>query len=267
MGVARGGWEKRRLQQKRERERRIRRRQQRNRRIGQILVGLIVLALIAGVTFAIVGGEDKKNLADEPKPCTTAGPATFGKKSFPNPPCMTIDRSKKYTAMLKTSKGTVRVELLASAAPNTVNNFVFLARQGFYDGSIFHRVIADFGGKGSDMIQGGDAAKGDGTGDPGYSIDDENTIPFDRPGYLATANRGGGNTNGSQFFFLTGTVQHLNTPNTCPAQAGQQASCHSVFGRVITGLDVLKAIAHVPLANEKPKKDVVLIKVTIEESA
>src|SRR6266550_3888768 len=116
-------------------------------------------------------------------------------KQYNSVPDMVIDPKKKYTAVFKTERGDIRVNLFADKAPKTVNNFVFLARDGFYDGTMFHRVIADF------MIQGGDP-EGSGRGGPGYRFEDE--VPpegpsFDRPGLLAMANAGPG-TNGSQFF-------------------------------------------------------------------
>src|SRR5881398_3604533 len=117
-------------------------------------------------------------------------------KQYPTPPAMTIDSSKKYAATLETSCGTIVVDLFPKEAPKTVNNFVFLSREGFYDGTIFHRVIPDF------MIQGGDPT-GTGRGDAGYKFEDEtdkdkNPHQF-QPGTLAMANSGP-DTNGSQFF-------------------------------------------------------------------
>ena len=115
-------------------------------------------------------------------------------KQYDSPPPLTIDTSKQYTAILNTSKGTMKIKLFASEVPNTVNNFIFLAKEGFYDQTIFHRVIANF------MIQGGDP-RGDGTGGPGYKFDDE---PISRQyirGTVAMANSGP-NTNGSQFFIM-----------------------------------------------------------------
>jgi cyclophilin family peptidyl-prolyl cis-trans isomerase len=145
------------------------------------------------------------------------------KKSYAAPPAMVIDPKKSYTAVLKTDKGDIRIKLFADKAPNTVNNFVFLARDGFYNGTTFHRVIADF------MAQGGDPT-GTGTGGPGYSFKDEfdPTLKHDGPGVLSMANAGP-NTNGSQFFI---------TYEATPWLDGK----HSVFGKVESGMDVLKAI-------------------------
>lgn len=144
-------------------------------------------------------------------------------KQWKNQPEMVIDRKKKYTAALKTDKGDIIVGLYADKVPNTVNNFVFLAREGFYDGTIFHRVINNF------MAQGGDPT-GTGRGGPGYSFNDEfdPKLCHDKPGVLSMANAGP-NTNGSQFF-----LTHVPTP--------WLDGKHSVFGQVIKGLDVLLSI-------------------------
>lgn len=145
-------------------------------------------------------------------------------KQWDNPPEMQIDADGNYTVSMETSKGTIELELYAAAAPKTVNNFVFLAKEGFYDGVIFHRVIADF------MIQGGDPT-GTGTGGPGYRFADEfegNPHQHER-GSLSMANAGPG-TNGSQFFICHGPQPHLN-------------GRHTVFGKVTEGLEVVDAIA------------------------
>jgi cyclophilin family peptidyl-prolyl cis-trans isomerase len=144
-------------------------------------------------------------------------------KQWKNPPAMVIDPKKKYTATLSTDKGDIVMELFAEKTPLTVNNFVFLAREGFYDGTIFHRVIADF------MAQGGDPT-GSGSGGPGYKFEDEfhPSLRHDKKGILSMANAGPG-TNGSQFFITHGPTPHLDNR-------------HSVFGQVIEGLDVLMAI-------------------------
>lgn len=138
-------------------------------------------------------------------------------KTYSSPPEMQIDPKKKYVAHFKTSKGDFDVELFADKAPITVNNFVFLAREGFYDGLTFHRVIADF------MIQGGDP-DGRGTGGPGYKWNDEPSalaLPHTGPGVLSMANAGP-NTNGSQFF-----ITHVETP--------WLNGKHAVFGKVMGG--------------------------------
>jgi cyclophilin family peptidyl-prolyl cis-trans isomerase len=154
---------------------------------------------------------------------------------------MTIDPKKTYVATMKTSCGTVTVNLLASQAPQTVNSFVFLAQQHFYDGLTFHRVFAGFGGPSTNMIQGGDP-KGTGGGGPGYQIKNENAIAFSKP-YLAMANSGP-DSNGSQFFLLDGPWTGGN-PATCGKNPSSQG-CYSVFGTATGGLDVIKRIAQVP---------------------
>jgi len=138
-------------------------------------------------------------------------------------PKMALQPNKRYQARLVTDKGTILVDLHADLAPVTVNNFVFLARQGFYDGVTFHRVIANF------MAQTGDPT-GTGTGGPGYRFQDEfdQTLRHSGPGVLSMANAGP-NTNGSQFF-----LTHVATP--------WLDGKHSVFGQVVKGLDVLLSI-------------------------
>ena len=140
-----------------------------------------------------------------------------------NPPEMTIDPQKRYVATLKTAKGDIKVELLADRAPRTVNNFVFLARQGYYDGTTFHRVLADF------MAQGGDPT-GTGAGGPGYRFEDEihPDLKFDSAGIVAMANAGA-NTNGSQFFITFKATPWLD-------------GGYSIFGRVIEGMDVVLSL-------------------------
>jgi peptidyl-prolyl cis-trans isomerase B (cyclophilin B) len=168
-------------------------------------------------------------------------------KQWSNPPAMVIDPKKKYKARMETEKGTMVIELFADKAPKTVNNFVFLAREGFYEGIIFHRVIADF------MAQGGDPT-GKGSGGPGYKFGDEfhPSLKHDKPGRLSMANAGPG-TNGSQFF-----ITHAATP--------WLDNKHSIFGQVVDGMDVLMAIPpRDPMRPENP--GVKILKVTIEESA
>lgn len=145
------------------------------------------------------------------------------KTQWTMPPDMEIDSSKKYTAILDTDNGEMAIELFADKTPKTVNNFVFLARQGFYDGTIFHRVIANF------MVQGGDP-EGTGRGGPGYRFEDEfhTQLKHDKRGILSMANAGP-NTNGSQFF-----ITHVPTP--------WLDNKHSVFGQLVSGEDVLMSI-------------------------
>lgn len=139
------------------------------------------------------------------------------------PPSGALDTTKSYTAVFKTEKGDITVELFADRAPRTVENFVNLARAGFYDGTTFHRVIGGF------MAQGGDPT-GTGTGGPGYQFADEfhPTLRHDGAGTLSMANAGPG-TNGSQFFITHGPTPHLDDR-------------HSVFGKVTDGMDVVNAL-------------------------
>ena len=168
-------------------------------------------------------------------------------KSYPAPPQMAIDPAHSYTATIDTSAGTMTAELFASEAPKTVNNFVFLARDGFYDGVIFHRVISGF------MIQGGDPT-GTGGGGPGYRFDDERVTRKYSRGIMAMANAGP-NTNGSQFFITLAPTPHLDNR-------------HSVFGEVVSGLDVVKRIGRVATGRQdRPVTPVVMNKVTIERVA
>lgn len=141
----------------------------------------------------------------------------------PAPPSGALDISRSYTARFKTERGDIVVELYADRAPLTVENFVNLARAGFYDGTTFHRVITGF------MAQGGDPT-GTGTGGPGYQFGDEfhPTLRHDGPGVLSMANAGP-RTNGSQFFITYSATPHLNDK-------------HSVFGRVTEGMDVVNAL-------------------------
>jgi peptidyl-prolyl cis-trans isomerase B (cyclophilin B) len=155
-------------------------------------------------------------------------------KTYSAPPPMTIDTSKQYTATIETEKGDLVLELFAADVPITVNNFVFLARDGFYDGTTFHRVEPDF------VVQGGDPT-GTGTGGPGYQFDDEITEHTHVAGALSMANSGA-NTNGSQFFITYTPQHHLDGD-------------YSVFGQLVEGMDVLERI----------EQGDVIIRITIEE--
>lgn len=153
-------------------------------------------------------------------------------------PAMEIDETAQYTALIKTNMGNMTVEL-SKDTPVTVNNFVVLANKGFYDGTIFHRVIKDF------MIQGGDP-DGRGTGGPGYMFEDEFTpAEFDGPGILAMANSGP-DTNGSQFFITHAATPWLN-------------GAHTIFGTVTEGMEVVNKIAETEVGpGDKPTTDVVI---------
>jgi peptidyl-prolyl cis-trans isomerase B (cyclophilin B) len=158
-------------------------------------------------------------------------------KQWNSPPAMQIDVKKNYVATMETNRGTMEIELFPQDAPKTVNNFVFLAEQGFYDGVTFHRVINDF------VIQGGDPT-GTGSGGPGYRFEDEvrGNPQKHGTGYLSMANAGP-NTNGSQFFITHSPQPHLDGK-------------HTVFGQVISGQDVINKI----------RQGDSMISVTIQES-
>ena len=167
-------------------------------------------------------------------------------KQWNKPPQLTLDSGKKYKAIMETDLGKMVIDLFSDKVPKTVNNFVFLAREGFYDGIIFHRVIADF------MAQSGDPT-GKGSGGPGYKFEDEfdPSLKHDKKGILSMANAGP-NTNGSQFFITHRATPHLDGK-------------HSVFGLVIEGLDVLMSIP--PRDPSRLQDSAVKIqKITIQET-
>ncbi len=175
-----------------------------------------------------------------PPPSTSRG---AGPLSYDGPPALTIDPSAQYTATITTNLGDIVIEFFADSAPQTVNNFLFLAQQGYYDGVIFHRVIPGF------MIQGGDPT-GTGRGGPGYSFADELTTPraYNR-GIVAMANSGP-NTNGSQFFIMQ-------------ADYGLPYS-YTIFGEVTAGMEVVDAIAAIPTGpGDRPTTDVVIGSISV----
>lgn len=179
----------------------------------------------------------------------TVDPAVAGREGmYSAAPELTIDPSIYYYATIKTERGDIKVQLFADRAPATVNNFVFLAREGFYDNTTFHRVLADF------MAQAGDPT-GTGMGGPGYSFADE-IWPggsFDRRGLLAMANAGP-NTNGSQFFITTVPTPWLDNK-------------HTVFGRVVKGMDVVSLIEKVKTdRTDKPVDDVKIVNIDVLDS-
>jgi cyclophilin family peptidyl-prolyl cis-trans isomerase len=168
-------------------------------------------------------------------------------KRFDAEPPMTIDTSKRYTATMTTSKGTMVIALDPLAAPRAVNSFVFLARQNYFDGIVFHRIIPGF------VLQGGDP-EGTGRGGPGYTFADELPKPGRyQIGSLAMANAGP-NTNGSQFFIISGPDGVALPPS------------YSLFGAVVTGGEVVAAIDAVGTRSGKPTERVVIESVTITEA-
>ncbi len=210
-------------------------------------LALLVLAMACGsddgdTSEPESGGAAPAAQVDQPESCED-DTLKSGSKSYSAPPPMSIDPNKSYTATFCLEKGgQFTIELFAKEAPNTVNSFVFLARDGFYNGVTFHRVIADF------MAQGGDPT-GTGTGGPGYQFDNELTPDrrHDSAGTLSMANSGvrnGKGTNGSQFFITfipTPSLDGYNPDGT--AKDCSQGSCHTVFGRVIEGMDVVNGIS------------------------
>ena len=174
--------------------------------------------------------------------------AAGSRASYSSLPAMTLDTESDYLADFHTNQGNFRVKLFSAQTPVTVNNFVFLAQQGFYDGLIFHRVIDGF------MIQGGDPT-GTGGGGPGYKFQDE-IVPglvFDSPGKLAMANAGPG-TNGSQFFITVAATDWLN-------------GNHTIFGEVTEGQNVVNAISRVATNNrDAPLQGVVIERIDISKA-
>lgn len=240
------GRKSRQRQLKKAAERRVqeRRRRRRQRILVVSVAGAVAAAGIGFAGVAFLGGreEGRPRAGPTPGPSVTTSPTVAGgvacggevpgaageeKAMYDKPPKMRIDPDKRYSALLRTSCGDVELELFAKETPVTVNNFVFLAREGFYDGLTFHRLETDF------VIQGGDPA-GDGTGGPGYQFEDEldNKLRYEL-GTLAMANSDP-DTNESQFFIIIGPQGE-----TLPKQ-------YTIFGKVVKGLDVLETLNALP---------------------
>jgi len=202
---------------------------------------LSISLIIAGLTIIGLGCQMRSGSSEPAAP-----------KQWSNPPAMSIDANKTYTAKISTNMGDIEAQLNAKEAPQTVNNFVFLAREGFYDNAKFHRIIKNF------MVQTGDPT-GTGRGGPGYRfVDEPVTLNYDK-GTLAMANAGP-NTNGSQFFIVHGEDVNQRLPKN-----------YTIFGKVTGGMDVLDKIANVPVGASgggeasSPQQDVHINKVTITE--
>ena len=182
---------------------------------------------------------------------SSTGGTTVTGTQYRQAPAMAIDPKETYTASLETNKGTIEVEFFPEDAPATVNNFVCLARDGYYDGTPFHRIVSGF------VIQGGDPT-GTGSGGPGYKFADEPVTRDYQRGVLAMANAGP-NTNGSQFFIVLGDLR------------GQLPKNYTIFGEVTSGLDVVDAIASTPVRQgpggerSQPTEAVTLTKATVTE--
>jgi Peptidyl-prolyl cis-trans isomerase (rotamase) - cyclophilin family len=220
-----------------------------------IYVILAVVVVMAAVgAWAKWGREVNSDKGTKPNTSAESNSPAQRNNKYTSPPSMTIDKDKQYYAEVTTSMGAFQIKLLTADAPVTVNNFVFLAREGFFTGIAFHRIIKDF------MIQTGDPL-GNGTGGPGYKFADElpNKLSYG-PGIVAMANSGP-NTNGSQFFICTGEQsKNLNkSPN------------YTIFGQVVAGMDVVQKIAAVPVTASsrgeasKPVNTVNITNVTITE--
>jgi peptidyl-prolyl cis-trans isomerase B (cyclophilin B) len=217
--------------------------------LSRLFIGIIIIVTgLAGISCGKSAPEPAPVPAPSPTPAPAPVPETIPEvkiMQWDSPPPMVIDTSKKYTAYMETVKGTLVLELFAKDVPRTVNNFVFLAREGYYDGTTFHRVLPDF------MAQGGDPT-GTGRGSPGYRFEDEFTEHGHDAGALSMANAGP-NTNGSQFFITYVPVHQLDGK-------------HTVFGKLIEGMDVLKSITpRDPSQNPNFEGDKI-IRVTIKES-
>ena len=201
------------------------------------------LIIFSMLLLSFCGGEA---VEDEIVQTTEVTEMTYD-KTYTSTPAMSIDVNSTYTAELETSLGNIVIELFVETSPITVNNFVNLSNDGYYNDVIFHRVIKGF------MIQGGDPS-GTGHGEmgkyPGYDFEDELDNPMNyEKGILAMANRGP-NTNGSQFF-----IMHEDYP--LPYQ-------YTIFGKVLSGLDVVDAIGNVQTGeNDKPNEDVVILNIKI----
>ncbi len=193
-----------------------------------LMVGAAVIILGAIVWYTASRQKTAATPSAAPTAAASSGgnaaaPALVGTKQYASAPPMTIDPTKQYTATFKMAKGgEFVVQLYADKAPITVNSFVFLARQHYFDGVTFHRVLEGF------MAQGGDPT-GAGTGGPGYKfVNEKNDLAFDKAGVVAMANAGP-NTNGSQFFIMFGAY-------------GLSESDYTIFGQVVSGMDVVNGI-------------------------
>ena len=204
--------------------------------------------LLTAVAALLAAGAACSN-DEETAPTATSGGAatnTPTARQYATPPAMAIDPAKSYVAVLETDKGIIRIKLLPDIAPQTVNSFVFLAREGYFDGVTFHRVLPGF------VAQGGDPT-GTGHGGPGYNLPDEfSDRPIDK-GIVAMANTGQPNSGGSQFFITYTRQERLDGKYT-------------VFGEVIEGMDVAEKLTpRDPDQNPNAPPGDRMIKVTIEE--
>lgn len=215
----------------------------------RVVAVLVLVAVIVAAVLLVVNRQRSAAVPETSEERGTNMPEDPAARNnmYTAPPPMTIDPQKRYIATIVTEKGDIVIELHADKAPKTVNNFVFLAREGFYDGTTFHRVIPGF------MAQGGDPT-GKGTGGPGYTFEDEfhPDLKHDGPGVLSMANAGP-NTNGSQFFITFDATPWLD-------------GHHTVFGHVIEGMDVLLSISpRDPQTATQPGDKIITIRIEERE--
>ena len=224
---------------------------------------VVIALLVVAAAYIVIAANPPADKSAEAQAQPAAAPAAPGaeaanpqaadsgdvskdKKQYPKPGDMKIDKEKTYTATIETEAGTMVAELYPKIAPQTVNSFVFLAKEGFYEGVIFHRVIPGF------MIQGGDPT-GTGTGGPGYSVPAEFNDTKHERGILSMARSQDPNSAGSQFFVMHAAYPSLDGKYT-------------VFGKVTKGVETVDKIVTAPTgANDRPTNPVKIKKITIEE--
>ena len=219
---------------------------------GALTVGGAAAALAQGTPEAPLGTPLGELACWSSDQVITGGDDDAMARQYASPPAMQIDPERTYTATLETNKGEIQIEFFPQDAPQTVNNFVCLAQDGYYDGTPFHRIVSGF------VIQGGDPT-GTGAGGPGYQFRDEPVVKDYERGTLAMANAGP-NTNGSQFFIVLEDLR------------GKLPKNYTIFGKVTEGLDIVDAIAKTPTSvgrsGEKstPTEPVTLERVTVSAS-
>ncbi len=233
----------------------MKRRKQRSGMIRGGIAGLVIVAIFGAILISGHKGSKKAATTTTKASgvtCTDTKPARGSTKTYSKAPAMTIDPAKTYTATMTTNCGTITIALDPKEAPKTVNSFVFLAKQHFYDGLSFHRVAKDF------VVQGGDP-KGDGSGGPGYSLPTEPPKTGYKGGSVAMANAGAGTT-GSQFF--------LTWTDAGAKNLGGPPYLYSILGTVTKGLDIVKQMgSYAPASGDgAPTKNLYIDKVTISES-
>jgi cyclophilin family peptidyl-prolyl cis-trans isomerase len=222
-------------------------------------VAVVVIGVSAAISFSRIAAQGTPSatpaLSATGAACWTADQRLGGNgmpKQYTQPPAMQIDPQKTYSGTLETNKGAIQIELFPIDAPQTVNNFVCLAEDGYFDGTPFHRIVKGF------VIQGGDPT-GTGTGGPGYRFNDEPVSKDYERGTLAMANAGP-NTNGSQFFIVLEDLQDKLPKN------------YTIFGKVTDGMDIVDAIANTPTTvgpsgeQSSPKEPITLEDVRITAS-